>query len=283
METLLFMLAPLTASLILVSLHAYTGLHILARGVIFIDLALAQIATLGIALALMLGYEPTSVPTYVMAFLFTLIGAAIFASMRRVPESYVPHQALIGITYVVASAALILIMANSPHGSENLKAFLVGAILWTSWEEIALILGVYLMLAVLHWMLRHRFMALTLERGENKRYDILWDFLFYVLFGVMITFSVRLAGVLLVFSYLLIPGAMSAFLVKGFPHRLLVAWALGALGSAAGIIVSFQYDFPTGATIVCVFGVMLIGMIAWAFGFGPLRAGATRRRLEARG
>ena len=277
METLLFMLAPLTASLVLVSLHAYTGLHILARGVIFIDLALAQIATLGIALALILDYEPTSAPAYVMAFLFTVIGAAIFASMRRVPQSFVPQQALIGITYVVASAALILMMANSPHGSENLKAFLVGAILWTSWEEIALILAVYLALAVLHWMLRHRFMGLSLARGPQERYDLLWDFLFYILFGVMITFSVRLAGVLLVFSYLLIPGAMSAFLAKRFPQRLLVAWTLGALGSAAGIVVSFQYDFPTGATIVCVYGAMLILTIAWAFAFGPLRAGASRR------
>lgn len=288
MDTLLFMLAPLVASLVLLSLHAYTGLHILARGVIFVDLALAQVATLGIALAMLAEYEPNSPPAYLLAFAFTVVGALLFASMRKVPERVVPHEALIGITYVVASAAMILVLAYSPHGSENLKALLVGSILWTSWEEIGVMAAVYAVLGLLHWGLRRPFLALSRQPGGAGDHNIGWDFLFYLLFGIMLTFSVRLAGVLLVFSYLIIPGVTSAFVASRWGPRLTVAWVLGGIGSALGIAVSFWSDLPTGATIVCALGVLLVLMMAYAFGWGavsrgPARAPGPGARLMAQG
>ena len=277
MDTLLVMLAPLLAALIYGGLQTYVGLHILTRGVIFVDLALAQLATVGIALAMLFGFEPVSLEASALGFAFTVAGAALFAWMRRIDERIVPHEALIGITYVVGSAAMILVLSGSPHGSENIKSLLVGAILWITWPEIGWMALIYGALAALHWIWRERFIALSYNRPRERRHDTFWDFLFYLIFGVIVTSSVRTAGVLLVFSFLIIPAVMSAFFAKGLGARLLVAWALGALGSALGILVSFQIDLPTGAAIVCVYGLLLVLTLVWAYWPRTARAGATRR------
>ena len=274
MDSLLFMLAPLVASLIYVGLQAYVGLHILARGVIFVDLALAQLATVGIALAMLFDFEPTSFEASLAGFAFTVVGAALFAWMRRIDERTVPHEALIGITYVVGSAAMILILAGSPHGSENIKSLLVGAILWVTWEDIGWLALIYGGLAALHVLWRGRFIAVSWNRRRDTSRDTLWDFLFYLLFGVIVTSSVRLAGVLLVFSFLIIPAVMSAFFAQDLRARLAIAWALGALGAALGILLSFQADLPTGAAVVCAYGVLLVPTLILA----P-RLGARRRRV----
>jgi zinc/manganese transport system permease protein len=258
MDTLLFMLAPLVASLIYVGLQTYVGLHILARGVIFVDLALAQLATVGIALAMLFEFEPTSLEASLAGFAFTVVGAALFAWMRRIDERIVPHEALIGITYVVASAAMILVLAGSPHGSENIKSLLVGAILWVTWEDIGWLALIYGALAALHILWRERFIAISWNRRRDTSRDTLWDFLFYLLFGVIVTSSVRMAGVLLVFSFLIIPAVISAFFAQDLRMRLPIAWTLGALGAALGILVSFQADLPTGAAVVCIYGALLV-------------------------
>lgn len=257
MDVVLFLAVPLAAALIYVGIHAYIGLHILARGVIFVDLALAQIATIGISAGIWMGYEPTSTPAYAMGFAATAIGAALFAWMRNIDERIVPHEALIGISYVVASGAMILVLANTPHGSENIKTLLVGAILWITWEDVGWMVLVYGAIGLLHWHWRARFIAISFDRTRDRTRDMAWDFVFYLLFGIAVTSSVRIAGVLLVFSFLIIPGVMSAFFAQGLRERLALAWALGGLGAFLGIALSFLADLPTGAAVVCVYGLLL--------------------------
>jgi zinc/manganese transport system permease protein len=277
MDTLLFLAAPLAATLIYGALQTYVGLHILARGVIFVDLALAQLATVGIALAIVAGYEPDSAQASAAGLALALGGAALFAGMRRIEERIAPHEALIGITYVVASAAMILVLNNSPHGSEEIKSLLVGGLLWITWQDIAWAALIYSVLGALHVLWRRPFIALSFDLPRDKSRDVAWDFLFYVIFGIVVTTSVRLAGVLLVFSFLIIPAVMSAFFAQGLRARLPLAWALGALGAAGGIALSFRADLPTGAAIVCVYGLMLVATLIYAYGLRPART----RRLHA--
>ncbi len=251
------MAAPFAACLVLVGIHAYMGLHVLARGVIFVDLALAQIAALGAALALLLGHELDDTQSYFLSLGFTFIGAALLALVRT---RRVPQEAIIGIFYVVASAAAILLLDRAPHGSEHIKTLLVGSVLWVSWAKVGQTALLYAALGAFHWALRSRFLPLSFGTNPTDRptYIGWWDFLFYATFGVIITSSVQIAGVLLVFSILIVPAVCAALLADSLRARLAIAWAIGFAVSAAGCGLSYDLDLPTGATVVCAFGAALM-------------------------
>ena len=254
-------LPPLVACLVIVAIHSYLGLHVIAREVIFVDLSLAQMAALGSAIAVLAGSEPDSMTAFIYALCFTSLGAAVFALTRTDPGGRVPQEALIGIVYVVASAAAILVADRTPRGGEAIKDILVGSLLWVSWPEIGRLAAVYAAIGLFHWFLRHRFLAISFhpEVAQTRGWNIkLWDFLFYLSFGLVITFSVPIAGVLLVFSFLVVPAAI-AFQFASRPGALaLVSWASGILASAGGLWLSFHYDLPTGPLVVCMFGLLLI-------------------------
>jgi len=262
------MLPALVASLILVGIHGYLGIHIIARGVIFVDLALAQVAALGWAaaalglgnwLASVTGLSPNDA-SYVIGLSTTLVAAALF-SLTRMEHARVPQEAIIGIVYVVASAATILVAAQSPMGSENVEHLLTGTLLWVTWPAILKTAIVYGALGVVHWLLRKRFLTISLhpEEAAAKGWKVAgWDFLFYGLFGVVVTSSVAIAGVLLVFSFLVIP-AVIAFFFADTPGRLLaIAWITGTLATVAGLVVSYVSDLPTGPVVVCAFALALL-------------------------
>ena len=264
-DFVLFMAAPFAACLVIVSLHAYLGLHVLPRGVIFVDLALAQLAALGALIGLMLGYEAGGAAAYALALGATLAGAAVFAVVG-VRQSRISQEAIIGIVYVVAAAATILLLDRAAHGAEQLKDALVGQILWVSWDQVLRIAAVYLVMAGLYRALHRRFASITLDAAEERVGGVrvrLWDFLFYATFGFVITLSVPLAGVLLVFSFLIVPAVCATLVCGGLAARLGVAWAVGAGVSFLGCAVSYFYDLPTGATIVCVFGGVLALFGVW--------------------
>lgn len=262
------MLPALVASLILVGIHGYLGIHIIARGVIFVDLALAQVAALGWAAAgLGLGNWlagatglPPNEASYVIGLATTLVAAAVF-SLTRMDHDRVPQEAIIGIVYVVASAATILLAAQSPMGSENVEQLLTGSLLWVTWPAILKTAVVYGVLGVAHWFLRKRFLTISLhpEQAAAKGWKVAaWDFLFYALFGVVVTSSVAVAGVLLVFSFLVIP-AVIAFFFASTPGRLLaIAWITGTLATVAGLVASYVSDLPTGPVVVCAFALALL-------------------------
>jgi len=248
---------PFLACLVLTGIHAYLGLHVLARGVIFVDLALAQVAALGIALAFLAGHPIRSEAAYWYALAFTLGGAALFAASRtrRAP---VPQEAIIGIVYAVSAAAAVLVVDQAPQGSEHIKQLLVGSLLTVTPGEVGALALLYSALGVLHWAIRRPLLEISFgieaAAGRAVRW---WDFVFYASFGVVVTSSVRVAGVLLVFSYLIVPATVGALVARSVAGRLATGWALGLAVSAAGLAASYAWDLPTGATVVVAFGVCL--------------------------
>jgi zinc/manganese transport system permease protein len=260
-----FLAPAIAASLIIAGIHAYLGLHVVERGVIFVDLSLAQIASLGAAIAVWQGYDPhDSSVIYWMSLAFTLIGAVIFAVIKG-HEARIPQEAFIGISYAVASAAVILTLSKATGEAEHLRDMLVGNILSVQWPEVGLTALIYLAIGMFHYVFRRRFLEISLDpagtaaRGVPVRF---WDFLFYASFGLVVTRSVAIAGVLLVFCYLIVPSVGGMLFSARIGPRLAIGWVMGVLVSMLGMYFSVQFDLPTGATIVCTFGLALIGMAA---------------------
>ena len=267
LTVLQFLAAPFAASLILTGIHAYLGVHVVERGVIFVDLSLAQIAALGATIALLLpfsGGDPHSTQVYWVSLAFTFIGAFIF-SMIRVKHARIPQEAIIGICYAVASAASILAMSKSTSESEHLKDMLVGNILAVSWEEVIQTAILYGAIGAFHYVFRRQFLAISRSHGHPESTGLnyrFWDFLFYASFGFVVTSSVSIAGVLLVFCYLIVPSVAAMLYAENIGPRLAIGWAMGTVVSALGVWLSLQLDLPTGATIVVTFGLVLILMAA---------------------
>src|SRR2546426_6375344 len=257
-----FLLPAFVASLILTGIHAYLGVHVVERGVIFVDLALAQIAALGATIAILVGMDPHGRGSYWISLGFTFLGAAIFA-MARTRRGHIAQEAFIGITYAVASAAAILAMSKATSETEHLKDMLVGNILAVSWGEVGKTAALYGIIGLFHYIFRKKFLAISMshEKAEEMGINVrLWDFLFYASFGFVVTSSVAIAGVLLVFCYLIVPSVGAMLFADRIGARLALGWTMGALVSALGVYLSAQLDLPTGATIVCTFGSVLILM-----------------------
>ena len=261
---------PFLVALCLIGIHTYFGIQVLARNVIFVDLALAQIAALGTTMAFMLGHPTQGSATYIYSLAFTLLAAFLLAFTRNWSRR-ISQEALIGVIYVVAAAAAILLIDRAPQGAEHLKQILTGNILITGMAEVAAIAPIYLVIGALHWLLRDR----LAPSGEGSW---LWEFVFYATFGVVVTSSVALAGVLLVFSFLIMPAAIGVLFADNLRRQLAIGWAVGTLASAVGLAVSYGGDLPTGAAMVCTFGATL-GLAGLIYVFWPGRSGATLHRV----
>jgi zinc/manganese transport system permease protein len=260
-----FLAAPFVASLILTGIHSYLGVHVVERGVIFVDLSLAQIAALGATIALLLpvsGGDPHAGVVYWISLAFTFVGAAIFSTIR-VRHARIPQEAIIGICYAVASAAAILAMSKATSESEHLKDMLVGNILAVSWPEVGKTALLYGAIGLFHYIFRRKFLAISIGHKHAEAQGIsvrFWDFLFYASFGFVVTSSVSIAGVLLVFCYLIVPSVAAMLYAERIGPRLAIGWSMGTVVSAAGVFLSLKLDLPTGATIVCTFGLALVLM-----------------------
>ena len=275
MEMFWFLLAPFVASLILTGIHAYLGVHVVERGVIFVDLALAQIAALGTTIAALGGIDPHSGTSYWVSLVFTFIGAGVFSTIRG-QRARIPQEAVIGISYAVASAAAILAMSKSAQQTEHLKEMLVGNILTVSWAEVQKTALLYGAIGLFHYLFRRKFLLISMRPAEAEAQGIsvrFWDFLFYASFGFVVTSSVAIAGVLLVFCYLIVPSVAAILYAERIGPRLAIGWTMGTVVSALGCYLSVKIDLPTGATMVCTFGLTLMAMAA-------LR-GLVRRSLAA--
>jgi zinc/manganese transport system permease protein len=257
-----FLAAPIAASLIIAGIHAYLGLHVVERGVIFVDLSLAQIASLGAAIGVWQGFDSHAPAIYWWSLGFTMIGALVFAAIKG-HEANIPKEAFIGISYAVASAAVILVMSQSTGESEHLRDMLVGNILAVQWPEVWVTAGIYAVIGAFHFVYRRRFLEISMDdraaeaRGVSIRF---WDFLFYASFGFVVTRSVAIAGVLLVFCYLVVPSVGAMLWATRIGSRLAIGWIMGVVVSMLGMYFSVLFDLPTGATIVCTFGLVLIVM-----------------------
>jgi zinc/manganese transport system permease protein len=264
-EVLHFLAAPFAACLILVAILGYFGLHVLLRGVIFVDLALAQIAAMGAVVAFIFGHQPGSKASFTFSLAAALLGAAIF-SWSRSRRGKVPQEAIIGITYVVASAATILIADRAPEGAEHIKELLAGAIVWVTWPTVVKDLLVFIAVGLLHVRFRRRFRRISEDPEEAFAAGLKvrwWDFLFYASFGLVITLAVEIGGVLMVFTYLVAPAIIALAWSDRWPARMVIAWTVGTLASAFGLFASYTWDLPSGPAIVCVLGALLVLFAAW--------------------
>jgi zinc/manganese transport system permease protein len=246
-DVIQFLWPAFLVAVCLVGIHAYFGIMVLARKVIFVDLALAQIAALGATVAFMLGHPPQSIATYGYSLTFTLL-AAVLLAFTRAWGTRVPQEALIGVIYVVAAAIAILLIDRAPQGAEHLKQILTGNILTSGFSDLAVIVPLYAAVGLLHWLLR---------RHMTGAGSLAWEFVFYATFGIVVTSSVAIAGVLLVFSFLIIPATIGILLADSLSRQLAIGWIIGVLVSAAGLAASFVFDLPTGAAMVCAFGASL--------------------------
>ncbi len=251
---------PIVACVLLPWLLVYLGLHVVQRGIIFIDIAMAQMASLGICVAVLFHFDLASWTTFAIALGFTLAGAAVF-SITGKRTSQIPQEAVIGISYVVAAAASVLLLSRAAEGDEQIKQMLVGNILLVTpfevWKCFALFLGV----GLLHFILRKNFLLVSYDRDGAWKQGLRvrwWDFLFYAAFGLVVTSFVRIAGVLLVFSYLIVPAVCGINLAGSLSRRLLIGWLIALIGGVGGLFFSFWWDLPSGAAIVCTFGALLI-------------------------
>jgi len=259
-DALVFLGPSLTICLVIASIHVYLGMHVLEREVIFVDLSLAQLAALGATVAaLFTDEEEPGWQAHVAALGFTIVGAALFAFTRRA-RKHVSQEAIVGIVYAVASAVTVLVVSHSPHGAEHIKDILVGSLLNTTWTNVWQTAVAYLVLGALQLFLASRFLKISWHPEDAERairHVELWDFGFYVLFGLIITISVRFAGILLVFSYLIVPAVITRLFSENLIKRLFAGWGVAILASALGLWASWVWDLPTGAAMVAAFGVVL--------------------------
>ncbi len=253
------MALPVLMAIVLVAMHAHLGFHVVKRGVIFVDIALAQVAAFGVAVSLLMGGEPGSGATYAIALGSTFLGALLISTTRTRGRS-VPQEAYIGIIYVVFSAAMILVLTQVSHGGEEVHHLLVGALLWVSWAAFWKTTLLYGALGGLLWLWRGPLRRISDDPDGARRDGLsvkLWDVVFYMILGTVVTSSVQIAGVLLVFTLLVVPTVMGMRLFRGLGRQMVYTLAVGILAVLLGSAASYVLDLPTGAAIVCAFGLVM--------------------------
>jgi zinc/manganese transport system permease protein len=272
-QVITFLAAPTVMCLILAVIHCYLGLHVLARGVIFVDLSLAQVASFGATLAMIWTGEHETSMSYFVSLGATFLAAGLFALARKYEKKF-PQEAVIGIVYALASAAVVLVVDRLAHGAEHLKEALVGQVLWVSWHDVVKTLLIYSVVGVVHFIFRKQFIRASQNHQEGSWF---WDFLFYALFGVVITSSTHIAGVLMVFSFLIVPSLLGSVFFQTIRGRLLFGWILSSILSVLGMYVSYTLDMPVGAVIVVLFASLPVLALLY-FGLRDL-VGAGRRAI----
>lgn len=259
MEVLSFLFYPFLGCVLLILIHAYFGIHILERGIIFVDLALAQFIALGIAVAFLMGHEGGARNLY--AALFAILGASILSMARRIIQ-IVNVEAFIGVLYIFSLAASILILDHTPHGLEEFRTILNGNILWVTPSDILKTLLLYATIGLLHFVYRRKFFELSTGDTNNT----FWEFLFFLSFAFVLVSSVQLAGILQVFSFLVIPALIGRLYTRN-PLKILVGgWGIGLAASMVGIFFSYTWDLPTAPLIVASLSVvffLLLIVQAW--------------------
>jgi zinc/manganese transport system permease protein len=251
---------PFVACLLFPPLLVYLGLHVVKREVIFVDLALAQVATFGTCIALILGHHFDDRITFWISLAVTFVGAAFFSWSRNVTKSAVPQEAVIGITFVVAAAGVILLLSRVAGGKEELENLLTGDILNVNLGEIGPRAVLFAALGAFYAVFHKNFVRISSDPDQAIASGMrvrLWDFLFYAAFALVVVSFVRIAGVLLTFAYLIVPAVCGAMLAEQWARRLVIGWGVAVAASVLGLWSSYKLDLPTGAAIVCASGVLL--------------------------
>ncbi len=255
-----FVQMALLTSFVLVGIYTYLGFHVVTRGVIFVDLSLAQAAAFGSIVALALGFDEHSGARYMISLTFAMLGAG-FISVARTKDERVPQEAFIGIVYGAFIAGTILLLSRRPEGAAELNHILSGSLLTVQPHELVKILSICSVVGIFHWIVRKRFFSISGDRkgAERRGWRIwFWDLLFYASFGVVVTFSVEIAGVMLVFALLVIPPVVAVLFSNGLKSRLVIGWIVGIFATLLGVLMSLRFDLPVGSSIIAVLVGILI-------------------------
>jgi len=279
MSVLAMLGLPLLACVMMVGILGYLGLHVLKREVIFIDIAVAQVAALGATVAHIFlhvhGDSPLALGCAIGA---TLLTALFFAVVRR-RVSRLPIEATIGITYAIVAAGTLFAIGKSACGHSHVQEMLNGSLLWVGWSDLLWSALVFAGTGACFLACRAPFQRISddYENAVREGGRVMgWDFLFYALCGIVITFAVRLAGVIVVFCFLIIPATLSALLAAKWHVRLLIAWAAGTIASIAGLLFCHWLDFSAGISVSLFLGISLLSV--------SICRGATKRKTaEGRG
>src|SRR5713226_7831986 len=255
-EILAFAALPLAAAIVFTGIHTWFGLQVLRRNVVFADLALAQVSALGATVAVVAGHAVQSAAGYVYTLIFTAVGALLLTASRGFARS-VRQEAFIGVLYVVATAATVLVVDRSPQGAEHVKKMLIGGILSVSADELVRFALLYAAIGALHWLIRRPLLRAADETADRGRTTAAWDLIFYLSFGLVVTSSVSVAGVLLVFCFLIVPALIGSLFSSHIGVALMIGWVAGTVASACGVFGSFVLDAPTGAVTVLAFAAVL--------------------------
>lgn len=264
MEGILFMLPPFAACLTLIGIHGYFGIHVLKRGIIFIDIAMAQIAALGVTFAYILHIDHESPWTYPISLVFVTIFAWFF-SILKCKRPRICMEAIIGMSYAVAATAAVILIDKAAGSHEHMKEMFIGSILWVQWPEIIKSVLVYGLIGGFHFYFRKKFISLSQDYDKSKNTGNktqLWDFLFYLTLGIVVMHSVRIGGILVVFAFLIIPSSISALFSSDWISRIVIGWITGTLVSIFGLFLSWKMDVPSGPAVVLFLGVFLILAVA---------------------
>lgn len=264
MLSLPFVQTAILTAFVLTGIHTYLGFHIVSRGVIFVDLSLAQAAAFGSALAIILGFENNPIFSYIIALSFTFLGAVLisFAGLR---DKKAPHEAFIGIIYAAFTAGTILLLSKRAEGLGELNHLIAGSLLTVSLPELLKLILIYSFVGIVHFFLRKKFITISTNKELAIRQKLnipFWDCVFYAIFGIVVTSSVSVAGVMLVFSLLVIPPVAALQITNKFGSRLAIGWAIGLIGSITGVLLSLKFDFPVGPSIIAAMaGLLIVVMI----------------------
>lgn len=262
-ESLFFLATPIAASIILAGMLGYFGTHILARRIIFIDIAVAQVAALGTMIGLLLGYAEEAMEVQILSYLFTLLIIGGFAILRS-DSLPIPLEAVIGIIYCLGLALSILLAENIPGGSNFITKTITGSILWVTWKNVLNLALLFAAIGVIHILFGSKFYHLSNQMSEGARETIpkarFWNLLFYITFGVVVVKAVLIAGIFLVFSLLIAPAVASAMFIKSWKGRLVWSWIIGLAGTIAGILFSYSLNISNGPAVVCLLGIVVFVM-----------------------
>ena len=273
LENILFLAAPITVCILLAGILSYFGNHILTRGIIFIDIALAQVAALGTMIGLLLGFTEGTTSVELISLIFTLIIISVFA-LTKFEKQVVPQEAIIGIIYGLSLGVAMLLAEKIPGGSNYITKTITGTILWVTWSDVLSSFILFAVIAAVHFFLRNHFIKIS-ESKENLPYSLnkvrLFELIFYITFGIVVVRAVPIGGIFLVFVLLIAPTAMATLFTRKWSYRFIWSWIIGIIGSIIGIYLSYDMNISNGPAIVC-----LLGIIVFVLAFAKIILGKTR-------
>ena len=258
-DTILFLSPPFAICLLLVGVLSYFGNHILKRGIIFIDIALAQIAALGTMIGILIGLNAESMTITFFSLGFTMLVVSMFPLLKSEKEG-IPIEAVIGVTYGLSLALSITLAEKIPGGSNFIKETFTGNILWTTWREVYVSFALFFAVGVVHVIFRKKFIDLSSNNAGymSKTEFMLLDFLFFISFAIVVVKAVTIGGIFVIFAFLIAPASIAAIFGDTWRTKVLISWGAGFVGAVLGIFFSYQFDLPNGPTIVVALGGCLI-------------------------